>query len=110
MHVCRDRNGLNECKGYRWIVVELLMVHDFAENLRMKTIFDEIIGRFPVRNTKEQKEAFRSWVFEEAQRNDLNAYVSEDRGHKNIVIGNPDTEKPFSLRIMTLPGSRPGRI
>jgi len=69
------------------------MVHDFAEDLRMKTIFDEIIGRFPVRNTKEQKEAFRSWVLEEAQRNDLNAYVSEDGGHKNIVIGNPDTAK-----------------
>ncbi len=65
----------------------------YAEEAQMKAFFDEIIEKFPVRNSKEQKEAFRRWAIEDAQKCGLNACVSEDNGHKNIVIGSPDTAK-----------------
>lgn len=54
----------------------------------MKALFDEINEKFPVRNSKEQKEAFRDWALNGASECGLNASVSDDNGHKNLVIGN----------------------
>ena len=59
----------------------------------MKAFFDGINRKFPVRNTKDEKAAFSGWVMEEAKKSGLNAYISDDKGHKNIVIGNIDTAK-----------------
>lgn len=59
----------------------------------MKAFFDSLIQKFPVRNSNEQKEAFRNWVIKDAGECGLNASVSEDHGHKNIVIGNAETAK-----------------
>ena len=54
----------------------------------MKALFDEINEKFPVRNSKEQKEAFRDWALNGASECGLNASVSDDNGHRNLVIGN----------------------
>ncbi len=59
----------------------------------MKSLFDEINGKFPVRNSKEQKEAFRKWALQDAGESGLEAVVSDDNGHKNIVIGNIEKAK-----------------
>ncbi|MBR3929506.1 MAG: M28 family peptidase [Clostridia bacterium] len=59
----------------------------------MKALFDEINGNFPVRNTKEQKAAFSAWVVKDAEKSGLNASVTDDNGHKNIVIGDPERAK-----------------
>lgn len=59
----------------------------------MEAFFNEIIQKFPVRNSNAQKEAFRNWVIEDAKKCGLDVCISEDGGHKNIVIGSPDTAK-----------------
>lgn len=73
----------------------------------MKAFFDEIIERFPVRNTKKQKEAFARWVIEDARKHGLDASVSDDKGHKNIVIGNPDTAKTIFTAHYDTPWQSP---
>lgn len=51
----------------------------------------ELTGRFPVRKTKAQKQAFRAWALEEMRRLGYKAKV-EDNGRakrQNIVVGDP---------------------
>lgn len=52
---------------------------------------DRIAEKFPIRKSREEKAAFRSWVLEEAKAMGYDARVEENGGwkHKNIVIGNP---------------------
>lgn len=55
----------------------------------MDSIFSEILASFPIRNSSEQKAAFREFVlgrFDDAQIETLDA-------HNNIVIGDPDSAK-----------------
>lgn len=54
------------------------------------SIFNEINTRFPVRNTPEQKQAFRDYV---QGLNGLDAKVETLEKHDNVVIGSPETAK-----------------
>ena len=77
--------------------------------------FDEIITRFPVRNTPEQKQAFRDYVL---GIEGLGAKVEAVEKHDNVVIGSPetakvlftahyDTPKRMLLPNLMLPASKP---
>ena len=48
-----------------------------------------INGRFPIRNTAAQKEAFRRYAMETAQQCGYAARAEENDGHTNLVIGDP---------------------
>lgn len=61
--------------------------------LDMSAYFDEIIKRFPVRNSADEKKAFRDYVLEEAKRMGYASEISDNDKHKNIIIGNADTAK-----------------
>ncbi len=79
------------------------------------SIFNELNSRFPVRNTPEQKQAFRDYV---CSMENLNAKVETLEKHDNLVIGDPETAKvlftahydtPKSMFVpnLMLPTSRP---
>lgn len=55
--------------------------------------FDEIIRLFPVRNTKEEKAAFRAYAIEKAREMGFSAAEIDNAGHKNIAIGDVDKAK-----------------
>ena len=55
--------------------------------------FDEIQPRFPVRNTEEQKAAFRDWAIRSASEAGWAAKVEPLNGHNNVVIGDADGAK-----------------
>jgi len=52
----------------------------------------EIYQRFPIRKSREQKEAFRTWAVEKARSMGYAAGVEENGffHHKNVVIGDPE--------------------
>ncbi len=52
-----------------------------------------IIECFPVRNSAAQKEAFRNWAAEEAEKTGYAARTEENGGHRNLVIGDPQKAK-----------------
>lgn len=54
------------------------------------SIFNELIVRFPVRNTPAQKQAFRDYV---CAAEGLNAKVETLEKHDNVVIGDPGNAK-----------------
>ena len=55
--------------------------------------FDEIIRLFPVRNTKEEKAAFREYAIEKAREMGFSAAEIDNAGHKNIAIGDEKKAK-----------------
>ncbi len=57
----------------------------------MKDYLNDINGRFPIRNSREQKKAFRAYAISEAQVAGYTARtVPENGGHDNVVIGEPE--------------------
>ena len=49
---------------------------------------------YPVRNSAEQKKAFRAWALGEAKQNGfVQAKAVTAEGHENLVFGNPDTAR-----------------
>lgn len=49
---------------------------------------------YPVRNSAEQKQAFRDWALGEAKKNGFTqAKAVTAEGHENLVFGNPDTAR-----------------
>ena len=57
----------------------------------MKDYLNDINGRFPIRNSREQKKAFRAYAISEAQAAGYSARaVPENGGHDNVVIGEPE--------------------
>lgn len=52
---------------------------------------DLLIEKFPIRKTKAQKEAFRTWALEEAQKLGYSAQVEKKGSSNNVVIGDPDS-------------------
>ena len=54
------------------------------------TYIDQLQERFPVRKTRAQKQAFRDFALEEAQRLGYDARVEQSAMGSNVVIGNPD--------------------
>ncbi len=57
----------------------------------MKDYLSEIDERFPVRNSAEQKAAFRAYALSEA--GSVPAREEENEGHVNLVFGDPDTAR-----------------
>jgi len=55
------------------------------------TIISTLVEKFPVRRSKEQKEAFRAWAVEQAQAMGYQAQVESLKDHHNVVIGSPET-------------------
>ena len=57
----------------------------------MKDYLNDINVRFPIRNSWEQKKAFRAYAISEAQAAGYPARtVPENGGHGNVVIGEPE--------------------
>ena len=48
---------------------------------------------YPIRRKEEQKESFRKYVLEEAQKLGYDAKVEKIKEHNNVVIGNPEKAK-----------------
>lgn len=57
------------------------------------SVFSEINRQFPVRNTPEEKETFRKYVLSAASEAGWNGGVEEADGHRNVILGNPETAK-----------------
>ena len=58
----------------------------------MATI-NALVEKFPVRRSKEQKDAFRAWAVEQAESMGYQAQVESVKNNHNVVIGNPETAK-----------------
>lgn len=56
------------------------------------TFHEELMQKFPIRRSKEQKEAFRAWAAEKAKNAHWDVRVEEtSRGkNKNVIIGDPE--------------------
>ena len=56
----------------------------------MKDLLNEINDRFPVRNSGDEKAAFRAWAAERARKAGHTVREENSSGHVNLVIGDPD--------------------
>lgn len=56
-------------------------------------IIDLLLKEHPVRKSRAQKAAFRSWVMEQAQAMGYAAQVEQQGMHANLVIGDPETSQ-----------------
>lgn len=56
-------------------------------------IIDLLLKEHPVRKSRAQKAAFRSWVMEQAQAMGYAAQVEQQGMHANLVIGAPETSQ-----------------
>ena len=57
------------------------------------SIINTLVEKFPIRRSKEQKEAFRAWAVEQATQMGYQAQVEAVKDHNNVVIGDPETAK-----------------
>ena len=59
------------------------------------TIIETLLETHPVRKTKKQKEAFRGWFIEEAERMGYTAKAEQAKGYgsTNLVVGDPETAR-----------------
>ena len=64
----------------------------------MKDYLSEIDGRFPVRNSAEQKAAFREYALAEARTGAVPAREEENEGHTNLIFGDPAAAGPGGPR------------
>lgn len=67
-----------------------MVPHRRKESEKKMTIFETIQKRFPVRNTPEEKEAFREFTLDFASGMGWNARTEDDSRHLNIVFGDPE--------------------
>ncbi|MCR5807942.1 MAG: Zn-dependent exopeptidase M28 [Clostridiales bacterium] len=56
----------------------------------MKDLLSETDGLFPVRNSTEQKKAFRAFALTEAEKAGVIAAEEENEGHVNLVFSDPE--------------------
>ncbi|MBR4458773.1 MAG: M28 family peptidase [Clostridia bacterium] len=56
----------------------------------VQDLLNEINDRFPVRNSDEQKAAFRAWAAERARKAGHTVREENNEDHVNLVIGDPD--------------------
>ena len=54
---------------------------------------DHLDQNCPIRNTAEEKEAFRAWAIAESDKLGFSARTEQNDGHDNIVIGDPESAK-----------------
>ena len=59
----------------------------------MKDLLNEINDRFPVRNSGDEKAAFRAWAAEHAKKAGHTVREENNKGHVNLVIGDPARAK-----------------
>ncbi|MBE5803219.1 MAG: Zn-dependent exopeptidase M28 [Clostridiales bacterium] len=65
---------------------------------------DTLIEKFPIRKNKAQKEAFRAWTLEEAEKLGYTAQVEKKGSSNNVVIGDADNaEAIFTAHYDTPP-------
>ncbi len=57
------------------------------------SIINTLVEKFPIRRSKEQKAAFRTWAVEQAAQMGYQAQVEAVKDHNNVVIGDPETAK-----------------
>ena len=55
------------------------------------SIINTLVEKFPIRRSKEQKEAFRAWFMQQAEELGYSARVEDVKGHQNVVVGDPET-------------------
>ena len=66
------------------------------------TRLQEIDRRFPIRKTREQKDAFLKYALAEARGMGYAARIEENKGHRNLAVGDPETaEVIFSAHYDT---------
>ena len=51
---------------------------------------EEMYAKYPIRNSADQKAAFRAWAAEQAKSNAFTVREEENEGHINLVIGDPE--------------------
>lgn len=71
------------------------------------TYIDQLQERFPVRKTRAQKQAFRVFALEEAQRLGYDARVEQSAMGSNVVIGDPDGGKVIFTAHYDTPPTMP---
>lgn len=69
------------------------------------SIINTLVEKFPVRRSKEQKEAFRAWVLEQTAQMGYQTQVEAIKDHNNVVIGNPETAKAIFTAHYDTPAS-----
>lgn len=68
------------------------------------SIIDTLIEKFPVRKSKQQKQAFREWVVEQSEAMGYHAAADEKGFSRNVVIGDPEqAEVVFTAHYDTQP-------
>ena len=70
------------------------------------SIIETLLQTHPVRKTKKQKEAFRSWFIQEAERMGYTAKAEQAKGYgsTNLVVGDPESAKAiFTAHYDTQP-------
>ena len=55
------------------------------------SFIEQLNEKFPIRRSKEQKEAFRAWFMQQAEELGYSARVEDVKGHQNVVVGDPET-------------------
>ena len=55
------------------------------------SFIEQLNEKFPIRRSKEQKAAFRAWFIQLAEEMGYSARVEENKGHQNVVVGDPET-------------------
>ena len=71
----------------------------------MMSIINTLVEKFPIRRSKDQKDAFRAWVLEQAVQMGYQAQVEAIKDHNNVVIGNPETAKAIFTAHYDTPAS-----
>lgn len=69
------------------------------------SIINTLVEKFPIRRSKEQKEAFRAWAVEQAAQMGCQAQVETVKDHNNVVIGDPETAKAIFTAHYDTPAS-----
>ena len=54
------------------------------------SFLQEIVKQYPIRKSREEKDAFLKYAQAQARRMGYKATVSEDARHRNFVAGDPD--------------------
>ncbi|MBQ8556563.1 MAG: hypothetical protein IJ438_11930 [Clostridia bacterium] len=68
------------------------------------SIIETLLEKHPIRKTNTQKEAFRTWMVEQAEKMGYAAQVETAGQNKNVVIGDPETaDVIFSAHYDTPP-------
>ena len=73
----------------------------------MTTAAKEVLDKYQIRKTKEQKAEFRSYLLRIAKENDCSARIEQNGNAQNIVIGDPDNAKVIYTAHYDTPAGTP---